>query len=154
MIRRPPRATRTYTLFPYTTLFRSQEHLFFAFTILQRAKLVGHAPARHHVPSELGGILDVDARAGTDLVITEDDFFGDTATHGHGQVRIHLVSMVAVAIQPRKSHNHVQRTATWHDSRPANGIGSRFMDRKECVTRFGIRRHLLRSERQTSELQS
>src|SRR3546814_3809677 len=24
MIRRPPRATRTYTLFPYTTLFRSQ----------------------------------------------------------------------------------------------------------------------------------
>src|SRR3546814_17596764 len=25
MIRRPPRATRTYTLFPYTTLFRSGE---------------------------------------------------------------------------------------------------------------------------------
>src|SRR3546814_12084606 len=24
MIRRPPRSTRTYTLFPYTTLFRSQ----------------------------------------------------------------------------------------------------------------------------------
>src|SRR3546814_7807124 len=27
MIRRPPRATRTYTLFPYTTLFRSQPQL-------------------------------------------------------------------------------------------------------------------------------
>src|SRR3546814_6033036 len=26
MIRRPPRSTRTYTLFPYTTLFRSQEN--------------------------------------------------------------------------------------------------------------------------------
>src|SRR3546814_20580892 len=26
MIRRPPRSTRTYTLFPYTTLFRSQAH--------------------------------------------------------------------------------------------------------------------------------
>src|SRR3546814_10218679 len=25
MIRRPPRSTRTYTLFPYTTLFRSQQ---------------------------------------------------------------------------------------------------------------------------------
>src|SRR3546814_4438568 len=25
MIRRPPRSTRTYTLFPYTTLFRSRE---------------------------------------------------------------------------------------------------------------------------------
>src|SRR3546814_16497985 len=27
MIRRPPRSTRTYTLFPYTTLFRSDETL-------------------------------------------------------------------------------------------------------------------------------
>src|SRR3546814_7203033 len=27
MIRRPPRSTRTDTLFPYTTLFRSQLHL-------------------------------------------------------------------------------------------------------------------------------
>src|SRR3546814_10289817 len=27
MIRRPPRSTRTDTRFPYTTLFRSQEHL-------------------------------------------------------------------------------------------------------------------------------
>src|SRR3546814_17500019 len=26
MIRRPPRSTRTYTLFPYTTLFRSRIH--------------------------------------------------------------------------------------------------------------------------------
>src|SRR3546814_18691664 len=25
MVRRPPRSTRTYSLFPYTTLFRSQE---------------------------------------------------------------------------------------------------------------------------------
>src|SRR3546814_6652905 len=28
MIRRPPRSTRTDTLFPYTTLFRSQVHLY------------------------------------------------------------------------------------------------------------------------------
>src|SRR3546814_13539194 len=28
MIRRPPRSTRTDTLFPYTTLFRSPEYLF------------------------------------------------------------------------------------------------------------------------------
>src|SRR3546814_9250771 len=27
MIRRPPRSTRTDTLFPYTTLFRSRDHL-------------------------------------------------------------------------------------------------------------------------------
>src|SRR3546814_15427733 len=29
MIRRPPRSTRTYTLFPYTTLFRSDRHAIF-----------------------------------------------------------------------------------------------------------------------------
>src|SRR3546814_1178482 len=28
MIRRPPRSTRTYTLFPYTTLFRSDPEIF------------------------------------------------------------------------------------------------------------------------------
>src|SRR3546814_10862041 len=33
MIRRPPRSTRTDTLFPYTTLFRSTLYLFFSFTL-------------------------------------------------------------------------------------------------------------------------
>src|SRR3546814_12711679 len=37
MIRRPPRSTRTDTLFPYTTLFRSDEHLD------RRAVAAGHA---------------------------------------------------------------------------------------------------------------
>src|SRR3546814_18662185 len=32
MIRRPPRSTRTDTLFPYTTLFRSRQHLYNNFT--------------------------------------------------------------------------------------------------------------------------
>src|SRR3546814_7665697 len=34
MIRRPPRSTRTYTLFPYTTLFRSQTRRFYALPAL------------------------------------------------------------------------------------------------------------------------
>src|SRR3546814_19717402 len=39
MIRRPPRSTRTDTLFPYTTLFRSRdiEHLLDGKTLVQRA---------------------------------------------------------------------------------------------------------------------
>src|SRR3546814_13855102 len=50
MIRRPPRSTRTETLFPYTTLFRSdggvgiavRDHPFFAFgALLAEALLVG-----------------------------------------------------------------------------------------------------------------
>src|SRR3546814_6092826 len=33
IIRRPPRSTRTYTLFPYTTLFRSDGALYSSYTI-------------------------------------------------------------------------------------------------------------------------
>src|SRR3546814_1654313 len=58
MIRRPPRSTRTDTLFPYTTLFRSYrtperkpeqaEHV--------KAQLKGHGPARHgNLPLVLAG---------------------------------------------------------------------------------------------------
>src|SRR3546814_5050548 len=49
MIRRPPRSTRTDTLFPYTTLFRSGSHANRAHT--------GHARARPLMPS-----IQADAR--------------------------------------------------------------------------------------------
>src|SRR3546814_13171254 len=49
MRRRPPRSTRTDTLFPYTTLFRSLEMMVLA----EEAREIGrqvrqHLPARHH----------------------------------------------------------------------------------------------------------
>src|SRR3546814_7174776 len=40
MIRRPPRSTRTYTLFPYTTLFRSGSNLSLAEARAEAGKLV------------------------------------------------------------------------------------------------------------------
>src|SRR3546814_9542772 len=40
MIRRPPRSTRTYTLFPYTTLFRSHVALEFACKCLLKKALL------------------------------------------------------------------------------------------------------------------
>src|SRR3546814_10048695 len=48
MIRRPPRSTRTDTLFPYTTLFRSRLHIFHLLqTILPNTSdLDGGVPAR------------------------------------------------------------------------------------------------------------
>src|SRR3546814_8009706 len=57
MIRRPPRSTRTYTLFPYTTLFRSERpHRI-------RARAAGRAgvpdPARHR---DGGGVRGRSAR--------------------------------------------------------------------------------------------
>src|SRR3546814_13175386 len=57
MIRRPPRSTRTYTLFPYTTLFRSDMplHEGQAGGDLRRGRLpvAGRAPEDH--------VADVDA---------------------------------------------------------------------------------------------
>src|SRR3546814_5074996 len=54
MIRRPPRATRTYTLFPYTTLFRS-----YAPDAPRKSRAVGgvtptYAPARPRSPCTNG----------------------------------------------------------------------------------------------------
>src|SRR3546814_5394518 len=50
MIRRPPRSTRTYTLFPYTTLFRSKQ---VEFDIMYGEGI-----------SKIGEILDLGVKAG------------------------------------------------------------------------------------------
>src|SRR3546814_8472937 len=47
MIRRPPRSTRTDTLFPYTTLFRSAERLRGALQPHRALRLAGPHPLRH-----------------------------------------------------------------------------------------------------------
>src|SRR3546814_18631459 len=47
MIRRPPRSTRTYTLFPYTTLCRSR----------LLAAVTGHGSREGHAPAYWRGLL-------------------------------------------------------------------------------------------------
>src|SRR3546814_8875195 len=52
MIRRPPRSTRTDTLFPYTTLFRSYLFgfaVFDQFTKVHESSVLGHAASLLHV---------------------------------------------------------------------------------------------------------
>src|SRR3546814_5194555 len=62
MIRRPPRSTRTDTLFPYTTLFRS--------IVQHRGRgIERQRPARHHlriVPAPAFAIADRDHMVGED----------------------------------------------------------------------------------------
>src|SRR3546814_6279286 len=54
MVRRPPRSTRTDTLFPYTTLFRSQQACEADQLLLAERKALVQAPLDIERPQELG----------------------------------------------------------------------------------------------------
>src|SRR3546814_6616374 len=70
MIRRPPRSTRTDTLFPYTTLFRSAfKHLAFVlvqrFAVVEAAAQFGQEASLAEIDGERFGAVDaVGLRAG------------------------------------------------------------------------------------------
>src|SRR3546814_19979808 len=62
MIRRPPRSTRTYTLFPYTTLFRSPERIFLQHLALFRIAALGERPIPHRTQEGFGRHARIDAQ--------------------------------------------------------------------------------------------
>src|SRR3546814_18771458 len=75
MIRRPPRATRTDTLFPYATLFRSQRRPADrprpgAVELLRQHMRVDLQPDHRFVPA--GDGIDESAERGVELVIVDD----------------------------------------------------------------------------------
>src|SRR3546814_7424768 len=59
MIRRPPRSTRTDTLFPYTTLFRSQG-----------SAAAVEAAGQQRFDDVVGGVAELDEGAADDAVLT------------------------------------------------------------------------------------
>src|SRR3546814_4047491 len=65
MIRRPPRSTRTYTLFPYTTLFRSK--------VLHRGDefAVGRRAAKFSRGCAGNGVFDRNSAVDADSHVTE-----------------------------------------------------------------------------------
>src|SRR3546814_3596318 len=60
MIRRPPRSTRTDTLFPYTTLFRSTHVMEDAFPFVAEAA----RPVRHQAPALRGADRGAPSKSG------------------------------------------------------------------------------------------
>src|SRR3546814_2076698 len=75
MIRRPPRSTRTDTLFPYTTLFRSPRAALrgLVLAVIEPAFLEREAPAADAIPEQLARAfkrrdlrIDPRAKAGAD----------------------------------------------------------------------------------------
>src|SRR3546814_11505533 len=77
MIRRPPRSTRTDTLFPYTTLFRSHEH-----AVLDTSWYAVHGADEITDEARARACVDFSRSAGLcDLSMVHDD---DTAGKRHG----------------------------------------------------------------------
>src|SRR3546814_15026148 len=103
MIRRPPRSTRTYTLFPYTTLFRSERQPLAAFdqkgriAMLRRKKgdIIGEVGRRVGDEGQLapkafdGSDLDRSARTGDQII---------GGLQAPIQRRWHLVSLLLVSL--------------------------------------------------------
>src|SRR3546814_20441846 len=78
MIRRPPRSTRTDTLFPYTTLFRSVEALV---DLLKGEALAHQAVDRQAAPTVEGDVARHVAQrhAASDIAALHGAFLGDQA---------------------------------------------------------------------------
>src|SRR3546814_13812019 len=57
MIRRPPRSTRTDTLFPYTTLFLSQPGFIASMPVYRKGKQVAWVNANFHAQAFMEGLL-------------------------------------------------------------------------------------------------
>src|SRR3546814_8179847 len=91
------------------------------------------------------GVLDVARCAARYLVVAEDDLLGDAAAHADGEVRVHLVAVIAVRIALGQAHHHAQRAAARDDRRLVDRIARGLVHRDDRVAR---------SEEHTSELQS
>src|SRR3546814_10840140 len=78
MIRRPPRSTRTDTLFPYTTLFRSQARMLIGNHEFKLFKYINQSREQNVRVRRQGGILttiqDMEKLEPNDLVSFEDEF--------------------------------------------------------------------------------
>src|SRR3546814_15384557 len=95
MIRRPPRSTRTDTLFPYTTLFRSEEG--------RTRPLLFQRTAICLVPDRLAAILDV-----VDPGLFDE--LDDAVRHRHGvEISGHLVALLE---RPVEDHQRDQRVSS------------------------------------------
>src|SRR3546814_5628421 len=100
MIRRPPRSTRTDTLFPYTTLFRSKRG--HPYLVGKRSmELVGRAVEKDETQGFMNIVIDAGSKAILGAAILGTD--GDEAIHGI----IDMMSVGATATQ-------LQRTVPIH----------------------------------------
>src|SRR3546814_11143126 len=114
MVRRPPRSTRTDTLFPYTTLFRSLQPWLAVFLLLPR--LVGHGAislrgdrkriflAQSQPPRHVGDPVDADAAA--EVVEIDVAALRDRLVQAVDAVSAALVAVEIAPAQPVAAGTH------------------------------------------------
>src|SRR3546814_10615260 len=96
MIRRPTRATRSYTLFPYTTFSDLGEGVGAVTVAVERVlRLVGLVEAQLGAQAELDAVLAVDREAAVGIAAAEDHLVGD--------VLVEKDSRIGGACRDRKS---------------------------------------------------
>src|SRR3546814_6187687 len=121
MIGRPPRATRTDTLFPYTTLFRS----------FWCRRLLGYLPARRSV---LVDFMRQNGAAG-DVIADTDSWAGNALKRHYNQQR--LRSMVSlVLMSPEFLARCGTRHAKFNPGSPADRKTTRLNSSQYCESRM------------------
>src|SRR3546814_7135020 len=89
MIRRPPRSTRTDTLFPYTTLFRSLQDIPMAITALN-AESFEHAPVTNLIDVQTSvPNLNISPRGGSGVIAIRGIGFAVVTAGAEGSVALH-----------------------------------------------------------------
>src|SRR3546814_751298 len=151
MIRRPPRSTRTDTLFPYTTLFRSADDLAHALHLVEAREVHQHREAGEQL-KPLGKAAEHRERA-RDILVAVDAEGAEIVV-----LRAHLVIFEEHAIF---ALGHADRVEQVRVSGDVDGFhvaerGQHHLDlgRLEHAAIFVVVAILHRSEEHTSELQS
>src|SRR3546814_19989995 len=98
MIRRPPRSTRTDTLFPYTTLFRSRRGR--VETEVVEASVIRIQPA--HLSAQHGGLAQ--QRAALELDALDVQLGGVEHREGAHVLRHARLAVAVVALERSKEH--------------------------------------------------
>src|SRR3546814_3147904 len=105
MIRRPPRSTRTDTLFPYTTLFRSPQQCAGLMTVLHREG----KPNQIMQVAERFGALDPSA------LDPDDEVYASRSEEHTSELQsLMRISYAVFCLKKKNRHHHLQMTTSNH----------------------------------------
>src|SRR3546814_2327704 len=141
MIRRPPRSTRTDTLFPYTTLFRSRTQQ----GALADAELrQGEGAGAVRADAEAAALLRVEHHVGVVEEMLRDGDLGPLQVQAQAEV---VGLLHRVGIPQRRARRSVGRSARQH-------VAGHEAERRGAGFRRQEALQVPRSDEHTSELQS